>query len=81
MVSKIEVHFVNHCDDNTCDLGYAEFNCPVCKELIHDYADLWWVHDSVKESDNKCESYCRTCKNTFLMEKTKDYNKYTIKIK
>ncbi len=81
MESKIEVEFYRHCDDGSCSLGYAEFKCPSCGELIHEYGELWWIHDSPKEGDNGCESYCRACKTTFLMEKTKDYNSYIIKIK
>lgn len=81
MDNIIEVSFYEHLDEDENDIGYAEFVCPSCNSLIHDYSDLWWVHDSPKVSDNNCESYCRACKKTFLMDKTSDYYKYNIKEK
>lgn len=77
----IEIDFYHHCDDNACTLGYAEYRCPECTMLTHDYGDLWWIHDSPKASDDSCKSYCDRCKVDFILTKTKDFNTYKIKKK
>lgn len=78
MEDTIEVEFYNHCDEEGCTLGYAEFTCPECNKISHDYGDLWWIHDSPKASDDFCDTYCDMCGADFKMTKTDNYNIYKI---
>lgn len=81
MEDIIEVGFYEHYNDGERDSGYAEYKCPECGLITHDYGDLWWIHDSPKTSDDSCGSYCDRCKVDFILTKTKEYNFYKIRKK
>lgn len=84
MENTIEVEFYDHCEGEEgggCGLGYAEFKCPSCGSVTHEYGDLWFNHDSPKANDDTCEAFCDRCKEEFYMEKTEKYNVYKYKIK
>ncbi len=78
MEDTIEVGFYHHGLDSEASIGYAEFKCPECNKISHDYGDLWWIHNSPKASDDSCKTYCDMCGADFKMTKTKEYNIYKI---
>jgi len=73
----IEVTFTEHCDNDDCDLGYADYFCPSCKRLVIDYEDLWWKRYDLDDGD-KIESKCDHCHSTHTLTKTSESNKFYI---
>ena len=69
----IDINFVGHCDDGSCDLGYAQYICPKCKEYTSDYEELWWQQD--EDKGNIVESKCECCKKTNTLKKI-SYDEY-----
>ena len=63
------VQFVSHCDD--CDLGYVEYECPVCKQWGDDYGDLWWDHHKVYDGE-KLKFSCERCKAPLVLQQSED---------
>ena len=54
---KTEANFVQHCDDECCDLGYFQYECPCCGSVINDYV-IWWKQFDIHKGiiyDFKCE--------------------------
>ncbi len=39
---KTAIHYVDHCDDASCGLGYAIYICAWCLMKVQDYGHLWW---------------------------------------
>jgi hypothetical protein len=35
----VEVTYINHCGEDDCGLGTAEYNCPWCGEQVTDYEE------------------------------------------
>ena len=71
MNNKIE--FINHCEDEMCDLGYAEFICPNCNILNNNYDNLWWERFNYEFI---VDTNCNSCKNKLIAM----YNNYEWKI-
>lgn len=45
-MKKTEAYFIQHCDNETCDLGAFQYTCPHCNETVSDY-DVWWKQDDI----------------------------------
>ena len=63
----IDVSFISHCDDPHCDLGSANFNCPLCGGRNVDYGKLWWSKDMGNGYNFK--KTCEKCNETFELYK------------
>jgi hypothetical protein len=61
-----DIDFINHCDHETCDLGYAEFECPHCQAINYDYTDLWFDRYDLKFP---FETSCEACKQKIIIIK------------
>ena len=62
---KTEAYFIQHCDDEYCDLGRFQYECPLCHKIISDY-DVWWKQWDVYDGKDvffKCED----CGNTLTV--------------
>lgn len=57
---KGEAYFINHCDDENCDLGSFDYVCPSCGKYCVDY-DIWWKSDEVY-SGKVINFNCLKCK-------------------
>lgn len=67
-----EPTFYCHCDDDpSCDLGYTEYECPVCGGIQSDYADLWFLRNRVY-GGGTVASRCPTCGASLLMSRDEE---------
>ena len=72
----LDITYYNHCDDGSCDLGFAEWHCPSCGRQNNDYNDMWWnQHEKVHEDTLECEK----CNDKFKVNKV-EYGEYKINI-
>lgn len=61
-----EPTFYSHCEEPSCDLGYVEYDCPLCGRITSDYGDLWFRRDEVYGGDTVTTS-CSACGASLLM--------------
>jgi hypothetical protein len=71
----VNIIYVTHCDDGSCDLGYALYECPKCDVVTEDYDKLWWGQHEPNNTihDSKCDN----CGKTNKLIKV-DYGEYEI---
>ncbi len=58
--------FYEHCEDPSCDLGYVECACPVCKRKFTCYEAFWTRRYEVWNGET-AESECEHCKAPLVM--------------
>ena len=73
---KTEGNFINHCDDELCDLGYFEYTCPNCNKYIENY-DVWWESYSIW-SGTPFYFDCEKCSDSLVVEWDKNTLNYQV---
>lgn len=76
LIDIVDVEFIPHCDNETCDLGQAQFACSECNTNSWDYGDLWWCNDSMSIIDSIGICECEWCNTKYAFQKTEEYNKF-----
>ena len=67
---------MQHCDNEECDLGSLEYDCPICNRAGIDY-DLWWKRFDI--SGGKHEAFdCENCGKSLIIKYDKKDNEYII---
>jgi hypothetical protein len=59
--SMEEVHYIQHCDNESCDLGSVEFECPVCHQQNVRHDIVWWDSRAEIEQTGKFDLCCDEC--------------------
>ncbi len=73
---KTEAYFIQHCDNENCDLGEFQYTCTHCNETIIDY-DVWCKQDDIWSG--KPETFnCEKCGNSLTVEWNKDEYEYYV---
>lgn len=60
-MKKTEAYFLQHCENEDCDLGSFQYTCPHCNGVSDDY-EVWWQEDEIYAGAAhifKCEN-CET---------------------
>jgi len=70
------IDLVPHCENPECDLGSAQFTCPVCFKHQKKFDDVWWL---AYESNN-INTECDNCKAKLVAYWDQHYG-YKIKVK
>jgi len=77
-VEKITAaYFIPHCDNETCDLGSFNYQCPLCDTHCVDY-DVWWKRDSVCNGEPH-KFRCDYCKEELMVFFNQDEFEYSVK--
>lgn len=72
---EIKVDYIQHCDDENCSMGTAEWTCPACDKHNIDYGDLFYDEH---EKNSNLVLECEHCKCEWIITKT-EYGIYIIK--
>jgi len=68
-----EVYFYQCCDEEYCDMGSCEFECPVCKLWNVEYGGLWYEQYNSSYKENiECQG-CKTMLQVFYNDFTKGW--------
>lgn len=59
-MEKPEAYFIQHCDNENCDLGSFQYTCPHCEEVGVCY-DTWWEQDDIMDGKPSETIYCSKC--------------------
>lgn len=43
-----EVYFIQHCENESCDIGRCAYTCPHCDESDDNY-EIWWDQDDIMD--------------------------------
>ena len=59
-----KVSVINHCDNPACELGYLEYECPICHRTIQDYGESWFDY---QYETGPWEIMCEECNADLLI--------------
>ena len=75
-MKKKEAYFIQHCDNETCDLGAFQYTCPHCNETVSDY-EVWWKQDDILTGTPEIFK-CEKCSESLTVEWDSEEGEYWV---